>query len=484
MRDIFSFNSIKIAAIFVLLLSIVLYSNAENHALFNNNLSFAIEKIHSAVITISENHLEEIRKYNATPSQPVFPVKNHGIKNLSCVGHHLNKNQTDYFGLGNTIYVDDKNKDALDDDTNNPFEVLSFDFGIVMNISKHTSQNNQNESGNHLWIYNPQKSRYYLYSHLSDINIKTGDIIRPGTFLGTVSGIAHESNADIQTYLFFLCLEYKNGHLTIPDLLPELMLSRKSFNVDYPWLKKDYNAIHTVNEIPTPNGYRRLEYSPSSFQGWLRGLPLKPEGTPIMLYNGEQKKIQYLHHAIIDIDIGNEDLQQCADIIMRLKAEYHYSREEYDNIHFTFLNGFHFEYSKWVEGNRLNKSLNGWKKKEKHSNSYASFQEYLRQLYYFANTKSLDTEMIPLKTGELQPGDVFIQGIKEQFNHAVIILDVAENEQGEKVFIIARSNTPTQDFEILKTPNGKSPWHRFLLGDEFDTAQWTFKKTDLKRFCK
>jgi len=167
---------------------------------------------------------------------------------------------------------------------------------------------------------------------------------------------------------------------------------------------------------------------------------------------------------------------------MRLKAEYHYSRGEFDMIHFKFLNGFKFEYSKWKNGYRLNNSQNGWIKTGDISDDYQGFTEYLYQLYYFANTKSLDSETIPVTTSEIRPGDMFVQGIKPQFNHAVIILDVAENKDREHIFIIGRGNTPAQDLEILKNPEGKSPWHRFKSGDSFQTAQWTFKKTDLKRF--
>lgn len=36
-----------------------------------------------------------------------------------------------------------------------------------------------------------------------------------------------------------------------------------------------------------------------------------------MLYNGSQKPNQSVHYAVFDIDVGKEDLQQCADAVMR-----------------------------------------------------------------------------------------------------------------------------------------------------------------------
>ena len=49
----------------------------------------------------------------------------------------------------------------------------------------------------------------------------------------------------------------------------------------------------------------------------------------IFLYNGDLKNRQDVHQAVINIDAGGkEDLQQCADAVMRMKAEYHFSRKE------------------------------------------------------------------------------------------------------------------------------------------------------------
>jgi len=38
----------------------------------------------------------------------------------------------------------------------------------------------------------------------------------------------------------------------------------------------------------------------------------------VFLYNGKIKQNQQAQFAVLDIGIGNKDLQQCADIILRL----------------------------------------------------------------------------------------------------------------------------------------------------------------------
>jgi hypothetical protein len=43
------------------------------------------------------------------------------------------------------------------------------------------------------------------------------------------------------------------------------------------------------------------------FCDWLRGLPLKPAGAPVLLFNGAPKFRQDVHAAVIDIDVGTRD---------------------------------------------------------------------------------------------------------------------------------------------------------------------------------
>ncbi|HEX8954124.1 MAG TPA: DUF4846 domain-containing protein, partial [Polyangia bacterium] len=75
-----------------------------------------------------------------------------------------------------------------------------------------------------------------------------------------------------------------------------------------------------------PAGAARVAVADGSFGDFLRRLPLKPRGAAVHLYDGSDKPRQDVHAAVVDLDVPPRDLQQCADAVMRLWAEYRYAR--------------------------------------------------------------------------------------------------------------------------------------------------------------
>ena len=107
-------------------------------------------------------------------------------------------------------------------------------------------------------------------------------------------------------------------------------------NNPYKWLESYDSTQCILNRVEVPNGYERVETIPGSFADWLRHLPLKKGNPPIRYYNGREKILQDAHYAVVDIDVGDRDLQQCADAVIRLRAEYLYAAGLYDSIAFNF----------------------------------------------------------------------------------------------------------------------------------------------------
>ncbi|MEO7530507.1 MAG: DUF4846 domain-containing protein, partial [Sediminibacterium sp.] len=107
-------------------------------------------------------------------------------------------------------------------------------------------------------------------------------------------------------------------------------------------------AMRSVKEIPLPAGFERIPVQGNFFQEYLRNLPLRKDKT-IYLYNKRPKFNQSLHYAVIDVSTGEKDLQQCADAIMRLRAEYFYQKGVYDSICFPRNSRSVYQFSQFVK---------------------------------------------------------------------------------------------------------------------------------------
>lgn len=252
----------------------------------------------------------------------------------------------------------------------------------------------------------------------------------------------------------------------------------------YAWTKH-YNVVQSLqNRIKPPAGFQRSKMDKGSFGYWLQRIPLKPGKPRVLLYNGEEKGYQGAHHAVIDMDVGKRDLQQCADACMRLRAEYLYSRKDDAAIHFNFTSGDNCAWSKWKQGYRPKISGNkvSFVKSAQASGTYNNFKAYLQKVFTFAGTASLSKEMKAISVDEMQPGDVFIQGGFP--GHAVMVMDVATDASDKKLFLLAQSYMPAQEMHVLVNPKdaGLSPWYSADFGTTLETPEWSFQASDLKRF--
>src|SRR5690606_14359296 len=65
---------------------------------------------------------------------------------------------------------------------------------------------------------------------------------------------------------------------------------------------------------------------------------------------------------------------------------------------------------------------------------------YLRTLFTYAGTASIARELPARAHAELSPGDVLVQGGFP--GHAVLVLDLAEDDQGRRYFLLGQSYMP------------------------------------------
>ncbi|HCU44334.1 MAG TPA: hypothetical protein DF610_05035 [Sphingobacterium sp.] len=216
-----------------------------------------------------------------------------------------------------------------------------------------------------------------------------------------------------------------------------------------------------------PVGYERINYKKNEFGYFLEQLPVKPIDKLVTYYNGRTKDRRDIYASVVDLPIGKRDLHQCADAVMRLRADYLYQNKKYNDIHFNFVSdGKPRYYNKFADGDY----------------SYSKYWKYLEYIFAYANTASLHDELSTVKSmDDVRIGDTFVQK-GNPIGHAIVVVDMVVNPKtGQKLVLMAQSYMPAQELQIINNPINKSisPW--YALSDEvIRTPEWKFYSENLK----
>lgn len=231
-----------------------------------------------------------------------------------------------------------------------------------------------------------------------------------------------------------------------------------------------------------PEGYKRTKEKKGSLGDFLRNYKMKPDGSPVLLYDGREKGYQGGQAAVFTLPIEAEDLQQCADSVMRVYGEYYYEKGQYDKISFSLGGGFAAEFDIWRRGKGIGVSGNSvyWTNAPGNDSSYNSFKKFMRMVFAYSGTMNLETDSKPVSESEIEIGDIFIHGGSP--GHVVMVVDMCEKD-GEKAFLLAQGYMPAQEFHVLKNPeNDKNPWYYVnQIQYPFGTPEYTFAKGSLRR---
>ncbi len=186
----------------------------------------------------------------------------------------------------------------------------------------------------------------------------------------------------------------------------------------YPWRANGAQSQETLAKRIAP--LRRFERIPAA-DGSVCRVPARASAKACrragLTYTGKLKWRQDVHVAVIDIDVGKRDLQQCADAIMRLRGEWLYGAGRTSAIAFNDTDGKRRAFSRQTR------------------QDYPAFRKYMDLVFAYAGTYSLDRELKPVAISDIAIGDVFI---KSGFpGHAVLVADMAADKAtGEKRFLL------------------------------------------------
>ncbi|MDH5379819.1 MAG: DUF4846 domain-containing protein [Cyclobacteriaceae bacterium] len=242
-----------------------------------------------------------------------------------------------------------------------------------------------------------------------------------------------------------------------------------------------------LKRISPPEGYQWIVEPHGSYGSYLQNLNLLPHKSPILDYTGTPISNQNDHVAIVDFDTGKRDLQQCADAVIRVRAEYLFASKSFDDIGFHFTSGDYFAWDQYKQGYRAEVSSNNKVKfvqKAQPNSTYASFRKYLDAVYIYAGTISLNKETIPVKDDRnIKSGDIIITPGSP--GHVVFIIGRAKNAEGKIIFLLAEGYTPAQSIHILTSPFSGvlNPWYELSVEDQsITTARYYFNSVNIRTF--
>jgi hypothetical protein len=262
-------------------------------------------------------------------------------------------------------------------------------------------------------------------------------------------------------------------------------LARAGAHPEWGWLPGDAGHETLEQRIESPPGFVRERLPAGGFASWLRRLPLEPDGAPVLLHTGRRKPRQDVHAAVLALETGDRDLQQCADTVIRLRAEYLYARGRLDALHFRFTSGDEIPFTRWARGERprvVGREVR-WSSGHAMGTGRQQLRAYLDTIFTYAGTASLVRELRPVGNGALRVGDVFIQGGFP--GHAVLVVDAASHPvSGARVFLLVQGFMPAQSAHVLKNPASPSgsAWFDADFGEVLHTPEWSFQAGDLHRF--
>lgn len=261
------------------------------------------------------------------------------------------------------------------------------------------------------------------------------------------------------------------------ELLPEEGVGEEE---EYSIIRPQGKTLET--RVAVPQGYKRTKCRKNSLAGFLRGYPMKKDGSPVLLYDGSEKGSQDVHVAVFKLPLEPEDLQQCADSVMRVYAEYFWKTGQKERIKFHFVDGFLADYARWRDGGRIQAGdVTSWSDSAAYDDSYGNFKKYMRMVFAYAGTLSMEAEAEKISMEELRIGDIFIKGASP--GHVVMVVDVCRNEDGKKAFLLGQGYMPAQEFHLLKNNrHEEDPWYyEEEISYPFETPEYTFEKGSLRR---
>lgn len=253
---------------------------------------------------------------------------------------------------------------------------------------------------------------------------------------------------------------------------------------DYPWPRYERGHTPIAVRLPSPPGFARIPVADRSWAQWLRHLPLRAPGTPVVsrdrrvILPGDSPLVA----GVVDLDVRQN--QECADTILRLRAEYLRWAGRDSEIVFRLTSGDTISWPEWRRGMRprLHGDRLRFHRLAVPDSSRGCFERFLDAAFAWCGTYSLALEGLSVPIVEARVGDFFVHPGSP--GHAVLIADLARDDSGRQKALLVQGYMPPQSAHVL-APSHDGAWFDLAPGRPLHIPIWggAFRVSELRRFA-
>lgn len=197
-----------------------------------------------------------------------------------------------------------------------------------------------------------------------------------------------------------------------------------------------------------PEGCERVPVTAHSLAAWLRQLPVLPALSDALDWRGHVAMTADEVAGVLDWRLLGS-VEQCADIPVRLIAEFARGNGSKDRISFRSLSGQPIEWAKWLTGRY---AVDGsstaiiYNPGAHRQDASREFDAYLKFVMSYVNTASLVRDWKKVDTTDIAIGDVLIQ--PSQFTnglgHLSVVIDACTTATNDRLYLFTDGFTPAR----------------------------------------
>ena len=153
------------------------------------------------------------------------------------------------------------------------------------------------------------------------------------------------------------------------------------------------------------------------------------------------------------------------DIVVRLYAEYTWEKNKSHKLRLPLPGGYWLAWENWRQGYRpIFMGIDVQQLRVSNPDStYNAFNKYLNTIFNASHTQQFYHAYQPIDRRNVKIGDFIVK--KGTKGHTVMIVDMAQNNNGDLIALIGNGDTPACQFFLLNSVNG-NPWIRLKFDQE------------------